>query len=753
MIKVKKELRAGIIGLLAVVWNFQVYGQSLSEQVVIHRTAHGVPHIMGENIKAAFYAMGYLQLEDYGMHTPTSLLKARGEWTLHHRQEPSGLSTRLWIDARARRRYRQAQEKYHLLSRQTKDMLEGFAAGVNRYIQRHPDEFPDWLKPDFTAADVHAGAMGKVSPITAKKFLDRLKKWEEEGKGANPVTTASVDESAAMWQGLASVEEELHPDAGSNAWALAPERTVSGHAILMRNPHMNWKAGYYEAHVIVPDTLDFYGDFRIGGPLGIVGGFNRHLGWSTTNNYPDREEIYALERDPGKKDHYLLDGTSHPLTKEVINVDYIAEDGSIASRSHTIWSTPYGDVVKRGRKHVYIIRSGAGGRYSYIRDQQFLGMMMARNLDEWKAAMRLRGRSTSNFTYADADGNIFYVWNGNVPELPHASGGDTTAIFAKRSDQIWKELIPFDELPQLLNPKGGYLHNENDPFHYTNLNEILDREQYPDNLPEPSLRLRSQLSLQLIGGDDKLSLEDVVERKHNMRALLADRVKPDLLAAVRATNPGGELLKAIDMIDEWDNTVARDSRGGILFECWWGRYVELARGTREEIPSTPESAGYKAPADKLFTRPWTPDDPVNTPYGLAGKDLAVDAFKWAIRYTKRRYGAWDVKQGEVNRAHIGDYDFPVGGATGDMGAFRVMWFIRHTEDRLKSETRGGDNWILAVEFGETPRAYSVLPYGNTDKEDSPYYADQLELFTNNKMKPVIYKKEEVLKNAVRTYSP
>lgn len=752
-IKIKKKLSIGIIALLTMMWNFQVYGQSLSEQVVIHRTAHGVPHIMGENIKAAFYAMGHLQLEDYGMRTPTRLLKARGEWALHRKQELSNLSTRLWIDARARRRYQQAQEKYHLLNQQTKDMLEGFAAGVNRYIQQHPDEFPDWLKPDFTAADVHARAMGKVSPITAKKFLDALKKWEEEGKGTNPVITASVDESAAMWQGLASIEEELHPDAGSNVWALAPERTTSSHAILMRNPHLNWKGGYYEAHVIVPDTLDFYGDFRIGGPLGIVGGFNQHLGWSTTNNYPDREEVYALERDPEKKDHYLLDGASHPLTKEVLDVDYITQDGTIASRSRTIWSTPYGDVVRRGKKHVYIIRSGAEGRYSYIQDQQFLSMMMARNLDEWKEAMKLRGRSTSNFTYADAEGNIFYVWNANIPKLPHASGGDTTAIFAKRSNQIWKELMPFDELPQLLNPQGGYVRNENDPFHYTNLNEVFTQEQYPDNLPEPRLRLRSQLSLQLIGGNDKLSLEDVVERKHNMRALLADRVKPDLLKAVRATNPHGEALKAINMIDAWDNTVARESRGGILFQHWWDRYVRLARGTKKELPGTPESAGYKAPADKLFTQPWTPDDPINTPDGLASKDLAVEAFEWAINDTKQRYGAWNVKQGEVNRTHIGDYDFPVGGASGDMGAFRVMWFKRHSEDRLKSEATGGDGWIFAVEFGETPRAYSILPYGNSNKKDSPYYADQLELFTNNKMKPVIYAKEDILKNTVRSYKP
>ena len=57
-------------------------------------------------------------------------------------------------------------------------------------------------------------------------------------------------------------------------------------AILLRNPHLAWTAGYYEAHIVVPNVLDFYGDVRVGGPFGVIGGFNRDLGWATTNNDP-----------------------------------------------------------------------------------------------------------------------------------------------------------------------------------------------------------------------------------------------------------------------------------------------------------------------------------------------------------------------------------------------------------------------------------------------------------------------------------
>src|SRR4029077_18646330 len=90
-------------------------------------------------------------------------------------------------------------------------------------------------------------------------------------------------------------DEKSDPDEGSNAWAFAPSRTTPGKAILLRNPHLAWTAGYYEAHMTVPGVIDFYGDFRIGGPLIVIGGFNRDLGFATTNsNSGDLTEIYAL---------------------------------------------------------------------------------------------------------------------------------------------------------------------------------------------------------------------------------------------------------------------------------------------------------------------------------------------------------------------------------------------------------------------------------------------------------------------------
>lgn len=726
----RRDTREGMNALIKSV-NMQLYDEfigtprDLADQVVIRRTHLGVPHIHADNMEAASFAMGYLQVEDYGRRVVNGLIRARGEWAKNNELRGRQLENQLQTDASSKLQYERAVETFGLLNKQTQDLLRGYAQGVNRYIEMHRDEFPAGLKADFTALDVHAKSIGRYSNAAVTKFLDAL--------GTKPDFEV----------------EDTHPEEGSNVWALAPSRTTSGNAILMRNPHLTWTAGYYEAHMIIPGQLNFYGDFRVGEPLGIVGGFNDHLGWSTTNNYTDNEEIYAFAKDPQNPDRYLLDGKSHAFITKEVPVEF-KRGRALENTTKSFLFTPYGPVIHQTTDMVYIIRAANEGEYRT--NEQFLKMMGASNLEEWKDAMRMQARVTSNFTYADQEGNIFYVWNGSIPAISHPSGKDTSAVFVTQSSEIWTELLPWDDLPQLLNPAGGYVRNENDPFHYTNLNEVFDEADYPDNFPKAQLRLRSQLSLQLIGNDDKLSLEEVMERKHDMTALLADRVKEDLIQAVERTNPSGKTRRAINQIKNWDNTVAADSRGSLLFKIWWNRYVRLA-AEGKRVTATPESAGYAAPAEALFIEPWSKNAPTTTPRGLANKDHAVEAFEWAIKDAEKRHGNWDLAWGDVHRASLGDEDYAVGGASGDLGAFRVLWFEEHKNDRNKLQISGGDCWVFAVEFGETPRAYSILPYGQSNKSSSPYFANQLKMFAENEMKPIAFTQKDILESTIKTYRP
>lgn len=723
----------------------------LSQQVIIRRTEYGVPHINAENLEAAGFALGYLQMEDYGERVAELLLKARGEWVKYNDLSGEERSAGIDYDAASRLEYYKAVETWQDLEPDTREFISGFAKGVNRYIELNPDEFDDWVKPHYTPYDVHARNIVSPSNSSIRRFLfayERQKTREDKSLDLQSANENFHFEDQTVWAKLAARAEEPHHDVGSNVWAFSPERTTSGNAILMRNPHLSWDAGYYEAQVKVPGKFNFYGDFRIGQAVGIIGGFNDRLGWSTTNNSPDLDEVYSFRADPEKPDHYILDGASVPLEKKAVTVEYKFGD-AIGTDAREFWSTPYGPVILREDGKVFVLKSAGDGEFRT--GEQFFKMMKAQNLNEWKEAMQIRARVSSNLTYADADGNIFYVWNASMPARPHEAGGDTTAFHVASSDEMWQDFTDWELLPQLENPEGGYLRNENDTYHFTNLNEVLRPENFPSFYPEPQLRLRSQHSIELIHNDKKFSLEDIVALKHSERMLMADRVKDDLIEAVEQSEPEREVAEALQLMKEWDNRVSRDSRGGVLFKTWWSRYSSSADSQR--VDSSPESVGYPATAEKLFKEPWSYEEPTTTPYGLADYDRAVESFEWAVDEAKERYGHWNVPWGEVHRAVIGDLDLPVGGCTGLLGCYRVIWYTDHEEDDQKLQVRGGDGWVFAVEFGEIPKAYTVLAYGQSNKEDSPHYNDQLLIFTHNKMTPVAFTDEDVEKQVIREYRP
>jgi acyl-homoserine-lactone acylase len=479
--------------------------------------------------------------------------------------------------------------------------------------------------------------------------------------------------------------------------------------------------------------VDFYGDFRVGGPFTVIGGFNADLGWSTTNNAFDDDEVYALDAAPGRPDHVLFDGAALPLTRETVTLRFRDGEG-LRSEVREVWTSPLGPVVAQDGGKVYIVRTAGDGEFR--NGEQFLRMMQATSLSAWRDAMRMHARGTSNFTYADRAGSTFFVWNAFLPRRPHPAGRDSVVVPARETRDIWTRILPWDSLPQVLNPAGGYLQNANDPPHFTTLAAPLDSAALPVGVPGPALSLRSQLSLDLLRGDDLLSLEEVVARKHSYRMLLAERIKDDLLAAVAASGDTTATVRdAAAVLVRWDNTAAPDSRGGVLFEEWWRRYAGNG------------AAGKPAP----WALPWDLAAPTTTPDGLRDPAEAVRALGLAAAQVRRKYGALDVAWGQVHRIRIGGRDIPVGGCSGSLGCFRVLQF-REEADGTRRVT-GGDGWILAVEFGESPRAVSVLGYGNSSLEGSPFLGDQAERFARGELKPVLFKAADVDAAAERRYRP
>src|SRR6476620_9430669 len=93
---------------------------ALSRQVEIIRTAHGVPHIRAENLRAAGYALGWLQLEDYGARAAMMTLRSRGDMgKLYGHDSIEG-------DFANRARHNRAAATYNQLEQPTRDVYEGF---------------------------------------------------------------------------------------------------------------------------------------------------------------------------------------------------------------------------------------------------------------------------------------------------------------------------------------------------------------------------------------------------------------------------------------------------------------------------------------------------------------------------------------------------------------------------------------------------------------------------------------------------
>ena len=693
----------------AVAWD---NASGLAKKVEIRRTQYGVPHILAENERAMGFGLAYAQAEDHMESIMRLIIRSRGESAKYFGGTEKNIRSDFWH--KQYRVHNRARETFRHLDRDWQIITEGFAQGLNYYIALHRDELPDWVQP-VTKYDVAAHGLAGVSRFSLNRggIVTKLQKKLGEGK----LALARGDE-----------DEEM----GSNLWAFAPSRTKSGNAILMGNPHQPWSevATYYEAHMTLPGKINFYGSTFIGRPV-MTTGFNEHLGWTHTVNYPDIEEIYALRRNEEDPTMYYLDERWFGMESEEATVEYEDENGKMTSETRTFYYTEWGPVIHLSDELIYVHRPVGYFDFRYYQHWYRLGQ--AETFDEWRAEMDKQIMPMFNTGYADDQGNIYYRWNGSVPKLPMGSHRDE-AVYVTSAKQMWTEYVAPRDLPQVVNPLGGYVMNSNSAPYHTNLFEVMTPSTFPTYFPKPRFSLRSQHSMHLIHNTKTYSLEDVVHEKFSQRSILAERVKDDLLNALKWVDLSVEERDALELVRAWNNTTARDTTGSVIFQEWWTLY-------RKDKDT-----------DDLHSVPWDFHNPIETPDGLADEDRAVEAFREAVAEVKRRWGSIDVTWGDVHRIRFGDnVDLPIGGANNDMGAFRILMFKDDPDGKRRAYS--GDSWVFAVEFGETPEARSVVAYSQSGREDSPHFSDQAALFADNRMKKVAFTEEDIARTLIKKYHP
>lgn len=338
--------------------------------------------------------------------------------------------------------------------------------------------------------------------------------------------------------------------------------------MLYANPHLPWSGRFlfHEAQLHAGGSLSVHGAALVGLPFPIIG-FNTDLAWTHTVNPYDGADLYALQLVEGG---YRLGGEIRAFETETVEIPVAGED---QPRRIVIERSVHGPVVARSPDSAYALRvAGLDSSAGVV--SQYLDMSRARDFESFRAAFSGLAMPLLNLVYADREGHVWFVDSGAFPDRPDSTFYDWDgALDGSRPDLIWTEILPFDALPQTLDPPGGFVQSSNDPPWTSSWPRTLDPTNYPAHLaPIAPPQLRTQSALRLFAGDNVLTREAFRERAASTRHTLADAVLEDLIAAARAADDP-VLARAADLLEGWDRVPDPADRAAPLFTEWSARWV------------------------------------------------------------------------------------------------------------------------------------------------------------------------------------
>ncbi|MFE1748556.1 acylase [Coleofasciculus sp. H7-2] len=672
--------------ILGFIFTLFIGSQSLSfpaSSTEILWDTYGVPHIYGKDAGSAFRAFGWAQMQSHGNLLLRLYGQARGQSAQYWGEEY--LNSDRWVQTMGIPE--RASEWYEAQSPAFRSYLDAFAAGINAYAKEHPDLIDDEVKV--------------VLPVQPVDILAHEQRVMNFTFIVNPQIVKS----------LANNNKSM----GSNGWAIAPKHSASGNAMLLANPHLPWSDLFvwYEAQITAPG-IDAYGATLVGLPVLAIA-FNNHLGWTHTVNTHDGWDAYELQLKDGG---YNFDGKVQAFETEKKILKVKQNNGNLRSESLIVQRSLHGPVVADKDGKALALRVVGLEQPGAL--EQWYSMARATKLPEFEAALKRLQIPMFTVMYADREGHIMHLFNGQVPirtsgDFEYWEGiipGDT-------STTLWTKTHPYSDLPRVIDPPSGWLQNTNDPPWTTTFPVALNPADFPPYMAPHFMHFRAQRSARMLDEDKQISFEEMVQYKHSTRMELADRLLDDLIPAARQY--GDKLaLRAADVLQAWDRNADADSRGAILFSFW-----------AEEMDF-----------EDAFRTPWNENSPRTTPDGLADPQSAVKVLSTAAAKVEAAYKDLDVAWGEVFRLRSEGVDLPANGGSGDLGIFRVLNFAPTKDGRFQAV--GGDSYIAAVEFSNPVKAMALISYGNATQPRSPHNSDQLQLSARNQLRPVWRSRQDIV---------
>ena len=527
--------------------------------VRIRRDEFGVPHVLGKTDADAAYGLGFAQSEDDFVTVQDSIMTSRGAQALL--KGPDGVpSDTLFALLDIKRVLDAGYERQ--LSPHIRQVLDAYAAGVNRYAALHPEK----VSPNFLPATGRDLAAFVIFRSPSFYGLDGV--FIQAATGKLPIK-----------------KEEI----GSNAVAVAPARSADGHTRLLFNSHQPWTGPltWYEAVVESGEGWHVAGGFFPANPF-LLGGHNAHLGWGATVNHPKLHDVFQLEMNPDNANQYRLDGKWKDLERRTLDIRVTQADGSVKTQTREIFRSVHGPVVK-GPQGVFAIRYPTQGGVRQV--SQYWAMNRAATFAEWKGAMAMQAVPSINYVYADDAGNIGYLSNGMYPLRKEGAADWSAVLPGDRGDLIWTKLRPFGASPHLWNPKSGWVFNSNNtPFRATDPASDLQPSDFPASQqlqPIDDMTNRAFRALEIYGPDKAISAQAFDTYKYDV-AYSAHSDEAAWVRAVLAVDPKGDadLAAAQGALRNWNGQADLKNRGmGLVALMWLQRRahpdwtpLQMARG-------------------------------------------------------------------------------------------------------------------------------------------------------------------------------
>ncbi|WP_196279339.1 penicillin acylase family protein [Catellatospora vulcania] len=540
---------------------------------------------------------------------------------------------------------------------------------------------------------------------------------------------------------------------GSNSWVISGKLTATGKPILANDPHLSPSQPgiWYQMGLHCECGQDVAG-FTFSGVPGVVIGHNAKIAWGFTNLDPDVIDMY-LEQVEGDK--VKVGDAWEPLAsrQEVLKVAG-GDDVTITVRTSKhgpLLSDASESLQKLGGKYAIAMRWTAldPGRTG---DAVF-AINKAGDWDEFRAAAALFEVPAQNIVYADVAGNIGYQSPGRIPVRGKGDG----KWFAPGWDPAydWTGFIPFDELPNVLNPERGYV---------VTANQAVIGDQYQQHLTDDwSYGYRSQRIYDMIGAaGGKITLDDVQKQQFDNRNGFAPTLIPALQKTPRQA-PSQVEKNADALLVDWDFQQGEDSAAAAYYNAVWKNLLGL---TFDELGEDYAADGGDRWFEVVRGLLGKPDDKWWDAKGTAAvekrDDMLAQAMSAAVKELSEAQGE-DPKQWRWGAMHTLT---PTHATFGESGIGPIEWLF----NRDTVGVSGGDAIVNATgwsagqgyEVDAVPSMRMIVNMANLD--DSRWiqltgnsghafddnYADQFELWRTGQTLPFRFDKATIEKESANT---